>query len=190
MALVTRSGKGSPLTIEEMDNNFTYLEGLSGGSSSNNEGYSQLIIEVSDIYTEYVTEFIIGEVYQIPSVELGDDFTNIGYVDRNPFIATGTTPNAFTNGTEVSKVNTNVNYTIYKNTFENLSIYKTFDQDNYLCIGITFSNFSDKFNSDSSSNIISYDTTTGYVISPSQYNRIADLKVFNKEGTNNILSIL
>ena len=31
MSLITRQGKGSKLTIQEMDNNLTYLEGLSGG---------------------------------------------------------------------------------------------------------------------------------------------------------------
>ncbi len=34
MAIVTRSGKGSPLTTTEMDGNFTYLEELSSGGGS------------------------------------------------------------------------------------------------------------------------------------------------------------
>lgn len=186
MAIVTRSGKGSALTIEEMDGNFTYLEGLSGGSAP----YSQIIFEVSELVIEYgSSDFIIGELYQIPFVESGDNFTNIGYVDREPFIATGITPSSFTNGTTVLHLSKNVTYTIYKNDLEDFQISKEFDVDDNLYLSITFSNFSTNYNSNlqinynsnNASRNISYDPSVGkYVIGA--FDSVIDLKIFNMSG--------
>ncbi|MCB1712245.1 MAG: hypothetical protein KDH96_07155 [Candidatus Riesia sp.] len=44
----------------------------------------------------------VGKEYIIPLLVIGDDFSNVGYTsDLTPFIATGTTPTNWSNGTEV-----------------------------------------------------------------------------------------
>lgn len=61
--------------------------------------------------------FEIGNMYNVISFTAGDDFTNIGYVSMNvPFIATGTTPTTWTNGSIVEKLNVTRND--FQNTFE------------------------------------------------------------------------
>lgn len=50
MSLITRQGKGSKLTIEEMDNNLLYLESLSGTSSTS-------IIPPSGITSSFIGGF-------------------------------------------------------------------------------------------------------------------------------------
>lgn len=55
------------------------------------------------ITTDLLTSgtLVKGKKYSIATVEAGDNFSNVGYVDNNIFIATATTPLAWTNGTEV-----------------------------------------------------------------------------------------
>lgn len=44
----------------------------------------------------------VGKTYVIDTLEVGDDFSNVGYVSEGtPFVATGTTPTTWTNSTEV-----------------------------------------------------------------------------------------
>lgn len=65
MALITRSGKGSPLTIEELDGNFTYLEGLSGASSSNTSTYKVYSAIVDQSGTSAPTAIILENTFGI-----------------------------------------------------------------------------------------------------------------------------
>lgn len=59
--------------------------------------------EINLILSE-VTEFIVGEEYYIQVLELGDDFSNIGFISENEvFTATGFTPTTWSNGTVVYK---------------------------------------------------------------------------------------
>jgi hypothetical protein len=48
---------------------------------------------------------VIGNTYMVQFLNTGDDFSNVGYVaDEVPFIATGTTPTAWTNGSTVREI--------------------------------------------------------------------------------------
>lgn len=65
MPLVTRLGKGSRLTVEEMDGNFTYLEdlALSEASSSLNNGYRGFYAGINRIFGDdpNITQIIISK---------------------------------------------------------------------------------------------------------------------------------
>lgn len=194
MALVRRGDLNRPLTIDEMDGNFDYLEGLSGGSE---EKYSQIIFEITPLVLDYGIEtFTTGELYQIPTVESGDDFTNIGYIDREPFIATGTTPTSFTNGTTVLRLSKELVYTIYKNTLTDFQLSREFDNFDEIYLSFTFSNFSTNYNSNlqinytsnNSSRNVSYDTESGrYYIAATE--GVIDLKVFNVTGITSSFTV-
>lgn len=77
MPLITRSGKGSPLTIEEMDGNFTYLESIAGQGGSGATPSLQDITDVSSITTNTL---IIGSQSGIYSL-LEDKSLLINYSD-------------------------------------------------------------------------------------------------------------
>lgn len=62
--------------------------------------YTALVGQQSVVWTDSGL-LVIGKTYVIPSVSGDDDFTNVGYVDGQPFVATGTTPTKWTNGTIV-----------------------------------------------------------------------------------------
>lgn len=48
---------------------------------------------------------VIGTTYIVAYLSTGDDFSNVGYVaDEVPFIATGTTPTTWTNGSTVREI--------------------------------------------------------------------------------------
>jgi len=67
--------------------------------------------EIASILTE-VEELIVGEQYIIQDLEAGDDFSNVGFTEENVFfIATGTTPNVWTNGTVVYLTHETIEYT-------------------------------------------------------------------------------
>jgi hypothetical protein len=61
-----------------------YIASLSQGKSSQTSGL-----------------LIIGRTYVIEQLLGGDDFSNVGYISNTPFVATGTTPDVWTNSTEV-----------------------------------------------------------------------------------------
>lgn len=69
--------------------------------------------EIATILTE-VEELIIGEQYLIQTVEAGDDFSNVGFIEEGEiFTATGTIPTNWTNGTVVYITKESTEY-IYK----------------------------------------------------------------------------
>lgn len=142
MPLITRSGKGSPLTITEMDGNFTYLEGLSGGGDTNKrEVVFELLTELQYLTSGALT---IGKTYIVSSFEFGDDFSNVGYVSEGvPFIATNTTPTTWVNNSVLYEIPNIIEYKIYKNSFEGLDFKVALNDNNYPFIYITFSNFTE-----------------------------------------------
>lgn len=75
MALITRSGKGSPLTIEEMDGNFTYLESISGSG-----GATPSLQDVTDIGSVTTNTITIGNTSSIYSL-IEDKSLFINYYD-------------------------------------------------------------------------------------------------------------
>jgi hypothetical protein len=57
--------------------------------------------EVFEI-TDPTIALVVGRTYQIDAVEIGDNFTNVGFVSVGvEFVATGTTPTVWRNSTEV-----------------------------------------------------------------------------------------
>lgn len=106
------------MTILEKIRNLTYFDGLRQLRLILEEFFSTvtaLIISNSLVgrIIQYKGEAIsegtlqIGETYRIEELQLGDDFSNVGYVsDGVPFIATNTTPTTWTNGTAVATENT------------------------------------------------------------------------------------
>lgn len=81
---------------------------------------------MTSMETSYTTvtaghTFEIGNTYLVQTLNVGDDFTNIGYVTQNvTFIATGTTPTTWTNGSIVHKLHVTAND--FQNTFDEGSI--------------------------------------------------------------------
>lgn len=72
--------------------------------TNSSQGPDVLLGEVSQLNTNQTSgTLIIGEVYTIGSVVAGDDFTNVGRVNGNPFVATGTTPNSWANGSTATR---------------------------------------------------------------------------------------
>lgn len=82
---------------------------------------------------------IIGEEYIIDSLQAGDDFSNVGYVsDGVSFIATGTTPTNWTNGTYISNKIFLVNE--YTNGTESVVSYNLDYGDNSYPLSINITN--------------------------------------------------
>lgn len=196
MSIITRSGKGSPLTISELDGNFTYLESISSGGVDN---FNHYIFSVSDFVIEYgISTFEVGEVYQIPFVESGDDFSNIGHVDREPFIATGVTPSSFTNGSIVLHINPVLESKIYKRS-NDLSFEKVFDIDNNMLVAINIENPTSSIitslmiegnaSSNTTSKCVYYDDSINKLVIFG-YNTNIELKVFNIEVTSATFSLI
>jgi hypothetical protein len=113
MALVTRTGKGSKLTIAEMDGNLEYLEELSQPleslikfSATTAIGFDNITNLVNFKNTALITP---GNVTDIATVDLGSNALN-GYNIR----LTTTLPNAANYDWVIEVANTPSNYTIYK----------------------------------------------------------------------------
>lgn len=68
---------------------------------------------------------VVGKTYQIDTLVAGDDFANVGYVaPSTPFIATGTTPTAWTNLTEVVNMTDSAPVaTILENTLSGIPVW-------------------------------------------------------------------
>lgn len=66
--------------------------------------------QINNVLTE-VDSLIVGEEYLIEALAAGDDFSNVGYVnDGEIFIATSSTPTAWTNGTVVYNTQESIIY--------------------------------------------------------------------------------
>jgi hypothetical protein len=83
-----------------------------------------------------------GDTYLILSLEAGDDFANVGYVEAGtPFVATGTTPTDYTNSTVVFNL-TESDASIEVNEVKNVTgatATWAFKNEGGLVIGVTFS---------------------------------------------------
>lgn len=91
-------------------------------------------IELTPNYKEFVANvtysesdviinspLIVGQIYYIESLSLGDNFSNVGFdVSNFYFTATGEYPISWTSSV-LKLVNLNVN--VYKNTFESIEIF-------------------------------------------------------------------
>ena len=85
-----------PLTTSSIDNILSAIDGAFPNTVNN--GYISCIGEIS--ITGGVLQ--IGETYIIDTLFGSDDFTNVGFVETgSAFVATGTTPNDWSSGTEV-----------------------------------------------------------------------------------------
>ena len=167
-------------------------------TSATTENFSHYIFNMSNFIIEYgVSTFEIGKCYQIPSVEIGDDFTNIGYVDREPFIATGITPSSFLNGTYVNNINPLLTYKVYKNS-NAISFDKIFDIDNNLMIALNITNPTSSIlsslliegsTSNTAGKSVYYDTDINKLIIAG-YDTNIDLKVFNIEINSTTYSLV
>ena len=78
---------------------------------------------VADLFQQTTSStsglLVVGVEYLINTVELGDNFVNVGYIGLGiPFTATGTTPTTWTNGTVVvnTKLSTPVATVLANNT--------------------------------------------------------------------------
>lgn len=158
-------------------------------ASATTENFSHYIFNMSNFIIEYgVSTFEIGKYYQIPNVKIGDDFTNIGYVGREPFMATGITPSSFLNGTTVNNINPLLTYKVYKNS-NAISFDKIFDIDNNLMIALNITNPTSSILSSllieggtsiTAGKSVYYDTDINKLIIAG-YDTNIDLKVFNIE---------
>jgi len=94
MELITREGKGSKLTIQEMDGNLNYLD-----NKVPYKIYTALLTQSGKSVIETINSGLleIGVTYIIR--DNGDaDFTNVGAPNNDidtPFVATETTPNSW-----------------------------------------------------------------------------------------------
>jgi hypothetical protein len=94
-----------------------------------------LALQVSNTMVGYInfntdeinqgTSFIIGKKYNVSNTETGDDFSNIGWIeDGTDFIATNTTPNNWTNSSEVIYLEEQFEI-IYNDIDSNVSLQRT-----------------------------------------------------------------
>lgn len=93
--------------INILETDLIEIGGSSGGESGSGLPYEIITFRMSQTYVETSSGSLeVGKTYYIDYLEVGDDFSNVGYVsDGVSFVATGTTPTTWTNGTYV------VNYT-------------------------------------------------------------------------------
>lgn len=105
MALVTRTAKGSKLTITEMDDNLTYLEDLALGSGV--KYYKALISQEAPVASQTSGTVTIGSIWTINTFESGDDFSNwelisgTGNTTGDVYRALTTAPTDWTNGSDL-----------------------------------------------------------------------------------------
>jgi hypothetical protein len=68
--------------------------------------YTALVTQVGtypDVISD--TPLVIGSTYVVYYLAPGDDFSNVGYVATNvAFVATGTTPTTWTNGSQIAEI--------------------------------------------------------------------------------------
>ena len=104
-----------------------------GGSAP----YKSIVLNAMTTYEEWDNNSYsleIGSTYVISYLEPGDDFSNVGYVSEEvPFVATGTTPTTWTNGTYLNRYGILINE--LQNDTEDSFTY-TFDYDSYQGIDI------------------------------------------------------
>lgn len=96
--------------------------------------YKALISMSYESYTSGV--LTIGKTYIISILEVGDDFSNVGFVsEKTPFVATNTTPTNWGNGTEVINGDSST-YAIEGIHVDTLlpTVYNGFIGDTYCCI--------------------------------------------------------
>src|SRR5690606_39712057 len=73
-----------------------------------------------------------GNTYLILSLEAGDNFANVGYVEEGtPFVATGTTPTTYTNSTVVDRKSTRLNSSHVKISYAVFCLKKKTHSSNY-----------------------------------------------------------
>jgi hypothetical protein len=72
-------------------------------SGANYKSYVALVTQVGTYpIISSGTPLVIGVTYMVSYLAPGDDFSNVGYVATQvPFVATGTTPTTWTNGSEL-----------------------------------------------------------------------------------------
>jgi hypothetical protein len=81
----------------------------------------------SNVITQSSGSLVVGVTYKLVSAETGDDFKNVGaynFANNQYFIATGTTPTNWSNGTTVSHdTGAPVVLSILKDTFTDVQIH-------------------------------------------------------------------
>ena len=98
-------------TLQKIEN-IQYFDGLKSLKVVLEEFFSSITtLETNSVIVGYSSResvtiesgsLLIGKEYVIAQQESGDNFSNVGYVSNGvPFIATGTTPTTWTNGTQV-----------------------------------------------------------------------------------------
>lgn len=94
----------SVLVTDDFDNVGFVTEGVEFIATGTTPTVWTNSTEVFEI-TDPAVELVIGETYEINTLEAGDDFANVGYtaVDTE-FVATGTTPTVWRNSTAVFKI--------------------------------------------------------------------------------------
>lgn len=102
MSIVTRQGKGSRLSVEEMDGNFTYLDQFTRKYKVYTALLAQSGVDTlrSIFWDDSVNNLTIGVTYEITN-STNVDFTNVGAANNNigtKFVATGITPNSWGGG--------------------------------------------------------------------------------------------
>jgi hypothetical protein len=104
------SGSQTPLTQDvngASTNSITNVLNFSGGGTATTAAKINGVKVYSAFLSQATTSsvsgsLIVGELYRIDVVESGDDFSNVGLVNPvQEFVATGTTPTSWANGTEV-----------------------------------------------------------------------------------------
>ena len=120
MSLITRTEKGSKLTIAEMDGNLTYLD-----NKMPYKVYTALLTQSGgdDPYNVTPQPLTIGQTYKITEYYSGDDFTNVGAPSNAQdisFVATGTTPAVWTNGSGLYTNGGAPVVTVLENTIGNI----------------------------------------------------------------------
>lgn len=100
-------------TILEKIKNLNYYDGLQKvkdvlqdifSNLTQLETNSTMLGEVIRVNTDQTSgSLIVGQVYSITTVNSGDDFTNVGRINNNAFVATQSIPNSWTNGSVVTK---------------------------------------------------------------------------------------
>lgn len=128
------------MTALEKINSLQYFDGLKSvkdilknifSSITSLETNSVIVLSNTGLVNTFQTSgsLVIGGLYNIPFLELGDNFTNVGYVSNSSlFIATGTTPTNWSNSTSVQKYTSNA--IIEFNDIDNNILIKAHTTDN------------------------------------------------------------
>jgi hypothetical protein len=146
--------------LKQLNRLTSVLFGLKEAATPKYKVYTALLTQSGGSSGQGITsgELTIGVTYYIVDPVAGDDFTNVGAPNNNngtAFVATGTIPNSWTNGTELNYNTGAPVVTVLENTIGNIWF-------TYLAVGVYSINSNGLFTSDQTTALTTFNDCCDY----------------------------